>query len=292
MPAKGGGRLLRFGSKDICTTSAVTARQLEYRPRPLVAIEAVSRSGRTNPRTRLVRARLVQIHAVGVVSHRRRPVREDSEDLHLSGQHVERLVHVTVLLDRCARRVEVVVEARLRCTLAQVGSLEGPRYDVEAHALEILRQLRGHDAAAAIDREERRHRRGDDPHLGLPEIHEELQLILLLLELLAVPLIVLILMNDLPIRLGARGDLSDIFFGPFNHWTVLYLPLPTIAVMGCLLGITGVYRQLRIAPRDRPADDDSRRRGVLTNLVLALPFFMAVWIVIAMIFVGWIPEVV
>ena len=38
--------------------------------------------------------------------------------------------------------------------------------------------------------------------------------------------------------------------------------------------------------------DDARRRGVLTNLVLALPFFMAVWIVIAMIFVSWIPEVV
>jgi hypothetical protein len=35
-----------------------------------------------------------------------------------------------------------------------------------------------------------------------------------------------------------------------------------------------------MVPRDRP------------NLVLALPFFMAVWIVIAMIFVGWIPEVV
>jgi hypothetical protein len=99
-------------------------------------------------------------------------------------------------------------------------------------------------------------------------------------------------MNDLPIRLGARGDLSDIFFRPVDHWTVLYLPLPTIAIMGCLLGVAGVYRQLRIAQRDRPADDDSRRRGVHTNLVLALPFFMAVWIVIAMIFVGWIPEVV
>ena len=102
----------------------------------------------------------------------------------------------------------------------------------------------------------------------------------IILELLAVPLIVLILMNDLPIRLGARGDLSDIFFRPRNHWTALYLPLPAIAVMGCLLGIAGVYRQRRIAPRD------------LTNLVLALPFFMAVWIGIAMIFVGWIPEVV
>jgi hypothetical protein len=116
--------------------------------------------------------------------------------------------------------------------------------------------------------------------------------IAIILELFAVPLIILILMNDLPIRLGARGDLSDIFFRPLNHWTALYLPLPTIAITGCLLGIAGVYRQLRIAPRDRPADDDSRRRGVLTNLVLALPFFMAVWIVIAMIFVGWIPEVV
>jgi hypothetical protein len=50
----------------------------------------------------------------------------------------------------------------------------------------------------------------------------------------------------------------------------------------CLLGIAGVYRQLRTAPRDRAT----------ANLVLALPFFMAVWIVIAMIFVGWIPEVV
>ena len=82
------------------------------------------------------------------------------------------------------------------------------------------------------------------------------------------------------------------FLGSINHWSVLYLPLPTIAVMGCVLGIAGVYRQLRIAPRERPEDDDSRRRGVLTNLVLALPFFMAVWIVVAMIFVGWIPEVV
>ena len=104
----------------------------------------------------------------------------------------------------------------------------------------------------------------------------------IILELLAVPLIVLILMNDLPIRLGAPGDLSDLFFRPFNHWSVLYLPLPIIAVTGCLLGIAGVYRQLRTAPRDRAT----------TNLVLALPFFMAVWIVIAMIFVGWIPEVV
>jgi len=116
--------------------------------------------------------------------------------------------------------------------------------------------------------------------------------IAIVLELFAVPLIVLILMNDLPIRPGAREDLADMFFRPFNHWTVLYLPLPTIAILGCLLGIAGAYRQLRTAPGDRPADDESRRRGVLTNLVLALPFFMAVWIVIAMIFVGWIPEVV
>ena len=114
----------------------------------------------------------------------------------------------------------------------------------------------------------------------------------IVLEVLAVPLIVLILMNDLPIRLGARGDLSQIFFGPFNEWTVLYLPLPTIAVMGCLLGSAGIYRQLRTTPRDRPAEDDFGGRGVLTNLVLVLPFFMAVWIVLAMIFVGWIPEVV
>jgi hypothetical protein len=103
----------------------------------------------------------------------------------------------------------------------------------------------------------------------------------IVLELLAVPLIVLILMNDLPIRLGPREDLVDIFVRPFDHWTVLYLPLPAIAVMGCLLGIAGVYGQLR-----------STRGGVLTNLVVALPLVMAVWIVIAIIFVGWIPEVV
>jgi len=114
----------------------------------------------------------------------------------------------------------------------------------------------------------------------------------IVLELLAVPLIVLILMNDLPIRLGPRGDLSDIFFLPLNHWTVLYLPLPAIAVIGSLLGIAGVYRHMRTAPRDRSTADDSGRRGLLTSLALALPFFMALWIVIAMIFVGWIPEVV
>jgi len=116
--------------------------------------------------------------------------------------------------------------------------------------------------------------------------------IAVILELCAVPLIILILMNDLPIRTGAREDLSDVFVRPLNHWAALYLPLPAIAIMGCLLGMAGVYRQLRPAPRDRPANDDSRRRGVLTNVALALPFFMAVWIVIAMIFVGWIPEVV
>jgi len=104
--------------------------------------------------------------------------------------------------------------------------------------------------------------------------------IAVILELLAVPLIVLILMNDLPIRLGARGDLSDIFLRSLDQWSVLYLPLPAIAILGCLLGIAGVYRQLRTAPRDRP------------SLVLALPFLMAAWIAVAMMFVGWIPEVV
>jgi len=115
--------------------------------------------------------------------------------------------------------------------------------------------------------------------------------IAIILELLAVPLILLILLNDLPIRLGARGDLSDMFFRPSNHWAVLYLPLPAIALTGCLFGIAGVSRQLRTASRERQADDDPRKRR-LTNLIVAIPFFMAVWIVIAMIFVGWIPEVV
>jgi hypothetical protein len=87
-------------------------------------------------------------------------------------------------------------------------------------------------------------------------------------------------MNDLPIRLGPRGDLSDIFLRPFDRWSILYLPLPAIAVMACLLGIAGAYRQRRTAPGDRP------------NLVLALPFLFAAWIAVAMMFVGWIPEVV
>jgi len=77
-----------------------------------------------------------------------------------------------------------------------------------------------------------------------------------------------------------------------NHWAALYLPLPAIALAGCLLGIAGIYRQRWTAPRYRPAADDARRQGGLTNLALALPFVMAAWIVVAMIFVGWVPEVV
>jgi hypothetical protein len=116
--------------------------------------------------------------------------------------------------------------------------------------------------------------------------------IALTLELLAVPLVVLILVNDLPIRLGPRADLSDMFFGPVTRWTAVYLPLPTLALLGCLLGMAGVYRQRRKASREFPADASSRRQVLVTNLVPALPFFMAAWIVIGMIFVGWIAEVV
>src|SRR4029453_10806126 len=116
---------------------------------------------------------LLETHAVSVERDRGRAVREDSQDLHILREHVERLVHVAVLLDRLPGRVEVEVEARLRCALAQAGALEGPGDEVESPVPEVLRKLRGQDAAGTVDDQQRGHRRGDDLDAALLEHLEE-----------------------------------------------------------------------------------------------------------------------
>jgi hypothetical protein len=97
-----------------------------------------------------------------------------------------------------------------------------------------------------------------------------------ILGFLAVPLVFLILVNDLPIR---RADLPDIFFRAVNWWSIVYVPLPILACASFLLGIGGWFRGTR-------ADRVSR------SMALYLPLLMAAWIVVAMMFVAFIPEVV
>ena len=111
----------------------------------------------------------------------------------------------------------------------------------------------------------------------------------IILELFAVPLIFLILVNDLPVR---HGDLVDIFFRTFNHWSFLYLPIPIITFLGILVGIGGSFHKIRAGQSDGSVTEGSRKRGVLRKIVLYLPFLIAMWIIIAMMFIGWIPEVV
>jgi hypothetical protein len=111
----------------------------------------------------------------------------------------------------------------------------------------------------------------------------------IILELLAVPLVFLILVSDLPIR---RADLPDMFFRAVNWWSVLYLPLPILACLGFLLGIVGLFRGTPAGRRDGPVVDNARISGVSRNMVLYLPLLMAAWIVVAIMFVAFIPEVV
>ncbi len=111
----------------------------------------------------------------------------------------------------------------------------------------------------------------------------------IVLELLAVPMVFLILVSDLPIR---RGDLPDIFFRVVNWWSVLYLPLPILAGLGFLLGIGGLFRGTPAGRGDGSVIDNARISGVSRNIVLYLPLLMAGWIVVAMMFVAFIPEVV
>ena len=111
----------------------------------------------------------------------------------------------------------------------------------------------------------------------------------IILELLAVPLVFLILVCDLPIR---RADLADIFFRVVNGWSVLYLPLPSLAGVGLLLGIGGVLRGIPTGRRDGAATGGAHISRASRNVVLFWPLFMAAWIVVAIMFVAFIPEVV
>lgn len=111
----------------------------------------------------------------------------------------------------------------------------------------------------------------------------------IILQLLAVPLVFLILVNDLPIR---RADLPDIVFRAVNWWSVLYLPLPVLACLGFLLGIGGLFSRTPAHRRDGSVIETARVSGLSRSLVLYLPLLMAAWIVVAVMFVAFIPEVV
>ena len=111
----------------------------------------------------------------------------------------------------------------------------------------------------------------------------------IILELLAVPLVFLILLNDLPIR---RADLPDIFFRLANWWSVLYLPLPILAGVGFLLGLGGLVRGISIRQHNGRGIDSVQTSRVSRNVVLCLPLFIAAWIIVAIMFVAFIPEVV
>ena len=106
-------------------------------------------------------------HAVGVVRHRCGPVGENADDADLARQDIQRLVHVAVLPDGLALRIEQIVEAGLRRPLAKIGALECPGDDVEAQSLDVQRVLRRHDFVARIDGKQREHRRCDDFHAFL-----------------------------------------------------------------------------------------------------------------------------
>jgi hypothetical protein len=111
----------------------------------------------------------------------------------------------------------------------------------------------------------------------------------LIVELLAVPLVFLILVNDLPIR---RPDLPDIVFRVVNWWSALYLPLPILACLGVLLGIGGLFSRTNARRRDGSVIDDTGVSGLSRSVVLYVPLLMAAWIVVAVMFVAFIPEVV
>ncbi len=111
----------------------------------------------------------------------------------------------------------------------------------------------------------------------------------IILELLAVPLVFLILLSDLPIR---RADLADIFFHLANWWSVLYLPIPILAGVGFLLGLGGLVRGISIRPHHGPGIDNAQTSRVSEDVVLCLPLFIAAWIIVAIMVVAFIPEVV
>jgi hypothetical protein len=108
----------------------------------------------------------------------------------------------------------------------------------------------------------------------------------IVLELLAVPLVFLILVYDLPVR---QADLPEIFVRTLDSWSFLYLPLPILTLIGVFLGLVGLFRGVRVASGDGSGTEGSGGTG---KIVLSLPFVLAVWNIIAIMFVSWLPEVV
>ena len=111
----------------------------------------------------------------------------------------------------------------------------------------------------------------------------------IVVELLAVPLVFLILVYDLPVR---RADLPEIFLRAPDGWTFLYLPLPIVTVLGALAGVVGLCREAWSGRRGPSGGSVVAGSSVDAVMVLSLPFVLAVWNIIAIMFVGLIPEVV
>ena len=111
----------------------------------------------------------------------------------------------------------------------------------------------------------------------------------IVVELLAVPLVFLILVYDLPVR---RVDLAEMFLRAPDRWTFLYLPLPIVTVLGALVGGVGLCREVWSGRRRPLGGSVVEGASVHAAMVLSLPFVFAVWNIIAIMFVGLIPEVV
>jgi hypothetical protein len=108
----------------------------------------------------------------------------------------------------------------------------------------------------------------------------------IVVELCAGPLIALIFLNDLP---GRQRDIVHSFF-TVHRWSVLYLPIPLVTVLGILCGWVGVVQNLRAGQDGQLVAEHSGK--MLRGAVLCLPFIVAVWNLIALLFVGFIPEIV
>jgi hypothetical protein len=81
----------------------------------------------------------------------------------------------------------------------------------------------------------------------------------------------------------------DSFF-TVHRWSVLYFPIPLVTVLGILCGCIGLVQTLRVGQDEQLVAEDSGK--ILRGAVLCLPFTMAAWNIIALCFVGFIPEIV
>jgi H+/Cl- antiporter ClcA len=107
-----------------------------------------------------------------------------------------------------------------------------------------------------------------------------------IVELFAGPLIALIFLNDLP---GRQPDVVDMFL-TVNRWSVLYFPIPLVTALGLVCGGIGVVQTLRAGQDEQRVTEESGT--ILRGAVLCLPFLLAAWNIIALCFVGFIPEIV